>query len=121
MSENQNSDSFSRTPVHHSAPRNPTGSQPVAFYVFKLYISGATERSQRAVRNIKRLCEQHIPGRYELEVVDLFQEPNLASTDEIAAVPTLVKRLPPPLRRIIGDLSDTKEILIRLELPLDRH
>jgi circadian clock protein KaiB len=115
MVENANSHG-PRAPDHQSTPENATVPRAEGFYVFKLYISGASERSQRAVSNIKRLCEQHLAGRYELEVVDLFQEQNLDSSDVIEAVPTLVKRLPLPLRRVIGDLSNTEEILIRLEL-----
>jgi circadian clock protein KaiB len=115
MVENMNSPG-SRTPELQSTPQSPTVPRPEDFYVFKLYISGASERSQRAVSNIKRLCEQNLAGRYQLEVVDLFQEPNLDTSDVIDAVPTLVKRLPLPLRRVIGDLSNTEEILIRLEL-----
>jgi circadian clock protein KaiB len=79
-------------------------------------VSGATACSARAVENVKRLCEEHLPGRYDLEVVDVYQQPELAEDDRILATPTLVRRLPLPLRRLVGDLSDPERVLGRLNL-----
>lgn len=85
-------------------------------YVLRLYVTGTTPRSIRATANIKQICEEHLKGRYELEVIDLYQRPSLAAGEQIVAVPTLIKKLPPPLRRLIGDLSDTDHVLLGLDL-----
>lgn len=85
-------------------------------YVLRLYITGTTPRSTRALVNIRKLCEEHLQGRYDLEVVDIFQNPTLAEGEQIIAAPTLIKKLPLPLRRFIGDLSQTERILIGLDL-----
>jgi circadian clock protein KaiB len=85
-------------------------------YVLRLYVSGSTSKSALAVENIKRICEQHLKNRYDLEVIDIYQQPNLARDEQIVAVPTLIKRSPPPLRRLIGDLSNLKKVLFGLEL-----
>lgn len=90
--------------------------QSSAKYVLKLYVTGSTPASARAVANIKRLCEVHLKGRYELEVIDIYQQPNLARGEQIAATPTLIKKLPPPLRRITGDMSDEERFLVGLDL-----
>jgi circadian clock protein KaiB len=87
-----------------------------AKYVLRLYVSGSTLKSALAVENIKRICEQHLKNRYDLEVIDIYQQPNLARDEQIVAVPTLIKRLPPPLRRLIGDLSNVKKVLFGLDL-----
>ena len=87
-----------------------------AKYVLRLYVSGSTLKSALAVENIKRICEQHLKNRYELEVIDIYQQPNLARDEQIVAVPTLIKRLPPPVRRLIGDLSNLKKVLFGLDL-----
>jgi circadian clock protein KaiB len=106
-------------------PRKPNAWKPVeqpgsnslqAKYVLRLYVSGYTSKSALAVKNIKRICEQHLKDRYDLEVVDICQQPNLARDEQIVAVPTLVKRFPPPPRRLIGDLSDLKKVLFGLDL-----
>ncbi len=89
---------------------------PDGQYVLRLFVSGMTPRSAEALATIKAICEQHLEGRYELEVVDIYLRPDLASDDQIIAVPTLVKRLPAPLRRFIGDLSDRERVLIGLGL-----
>lgn len=86
-------------------------------YVLRLYVTGVSPSSIQAITNIKQLCEQHLAGRYELEVIDLFQQPEQAAQAQIVVAPTLIKLLPPPLRRLIGNLSDTKHILERLNLP----
>src|SRR5665213_2341492 len=85
-------------------------------YVLRLYVSGSTSKSALAVENIKRICEQHLKNRYDLEVIDIYQQPNLARDEQIVAVPTLIKRSPLPLRRLIGDLSNPKKVLIGLDL-----
>ena len=87
-----------------------------AKYVLRLYISGSTLKSQRAVANIKRVCEQHLNGRYDLEVVDIHREAHLARDEQIVAVPTLIKRLPLPLQRLVGDMSDLNKVLFGLDL-----
>ena len=85
-------------------------------YVLKLYVTGATARSLRAIANIKAICEQYLKGRYKLEVVDVYRRPALLRSDQIVAVPTLVKRLPVPLRLLVGDLSRTEQVLQGLGL-----
>ena len=85
-------------------------------YVLRLYIAGTTPRSSRAVANIKDICEHNLNGRYDLEVIDIYQKPALAKGEQIIAAPTLVKKLPEPLRRFIGDLSDTERILVGMDL-----
>jgi circadian clock protein KaiB len=85
-------------------------------YVLKLYVTGATARSLRAIANIKAICEQHLKGRYDLEVVDVYRQPALLRKDQIVAVPTLIKKLPLPLRLLVGDLSRTEQVLQGLGL-----
>ena len=85
-------------------------------YILKLYITGMTPQSMRAIANVKKICEEHLQGRYELEVVDLYQHPQLATGEQIIAAPTLIKKLPLPLRRIIGDMSKTERVLVGLDL-----
>ena len=86
----------------------------------RLYVAGQTSRSLAAIDNLRRICEKNLKGRYTIEVVDLVQTPQLARADQIVAIPTLVKELPPPLRRIIGDLSNSERVLIGLETrPVD--
>jgi circadian clock protein KaiB len=80
-------------------------------YVLKLCISGMTPRSREALVNLKHICETHLHGQYQLEVIDLYQQPELAAKHQILATPTLLKSLPPPLRRLIGNLSDTRKAL----------
>lgn len=82
----------------------------------RLYIAGQTPRSTAAFANLKRICEQHLAGRYQIEVIDLIENPQLARGDQILAVPTLVRRLPEPIRRIIGDLSNTERVLVGLDV-----
>lgn len=85
-------------------------------YVLRLYITGTTPRSARAIANIRRICEEHLRGRYEIEVIDLYQHPELAAPGQVVVAPTLVKELPPPLRKLIGDLSDIEQVLKRLDI-----
>jgi len=85
-------------------------------YVLKLYITGMTPRSQEALRNIKKVLRENLGDNYELEVIDIYQQPTLAKGDQIIAVPTLVKKLPTPIRKLIGDLSQEDRILLGLDL-----
>jgi len=85
-------------------------------YILKLYIAGNSPRAQAALANLKRICEEDLAGRYTLEVVDVLEHPDAAEADKILATPTLVKQLPPPLRRVIGDLSDKDKVLLGLEV-----
>ncbi len=85
-------------------------------YVLKLYVTGSTPRSARAIANLKRVCEEHLKGRYDLEVIDIYQQPTRAKGEQIIAAPTLVKKLPPPLRKFIGDMSDVERILLGLDV-----
>lgn len=85
-------------------------------YVLRLYVTGKTPNSLRAITNLKELCDQYLPGRYDLQVIDIYQQPLLAEEDQIMAAPTLVKELPPPLRKLIGDLSDRERVLVKLDL-----
>ena len=87
-----------------------------AKYILRLYVSGSTLKSALAVENIKRICEQHVKNRYDLEVIDMYQQPNLARDEQIVAVPTLIKRLPLPLQRLVGDMSDLNKVLVGLDL-----
>ena len=87
----------------------------------RLYVAGQTPKSLTAFSNLKKLCEAHLPGRYKIEVVDLLKQPQLAAGDQIVAIPTLVRKLPEPLRKIVGDLSNTERALVGLQLrPRDR-
>lgn len=85
-------------------------------YVLRLYVVGMTPNSLRAIANIKQICEEHLQGRYELEVIDIYQNPVLAQGEQIIAAPTLIKKLPLPLRKFIGDMTQTEKILLGLDL-----
>ncbi len=85
-------------------------------YVLRLYVAGTTPNSVRAIENIKLICEEYLEGRYDLEVIDIYQQPVLAKGDQIIAVPTLIRKLPVPLRKFIGDMSATERILVGLDL-----
>jgi circadian clock protein KaiB len=85
-------------------------------FQLRLYVAGQTPKSLRAFANLKKLCEQHLHDRYRIEVIDLLENPHLAKGDQILAIPTLVRKLPQPLRKIIGDLSNTERVLVGLDL-----
>lgn len=87
-------------------------------YLLTLYVAGMRPSSQRAIENIRRLCEEHLPGRYELKIIDIYQQPGLAQEGQIIAAPTLVKKLPLPLRRLIGDLSNEERVLVALGIKI---
>lgn len=80
-------------------------------YLLRLYVAGATQRSSRSIQNIRSICDQYLPGRYDLEVIDIYQQPERARQDDIVAAPTLVKHWPMPLRRLVGDLGDRKAVM----------
>jgi circadian clock protein KaiB len=85
-------------------------------YILRLYVAGATPASQAAITNIKRICEENLEGRYELSVIDIYQQPVLARDEQILAAPTLIKKLPMPIRRFIGDMANKERILVGLDL-----
>jgi circadian clock protein KaiB len=95
----------------------PNASSPAAeSWDLRLYVAGQTPKSIAAFNNLKRICEEHLQGRYHIEVIDLVKNPKLARDDQIVAIPTLVRKLPDPIRKIIGDLSDTERTLVGLQL-----
>jgi circadian clock protein KaiB len=101
-----------KTPVRRkTAPRRKK-----AKYLLRLYVTGTTGKSVRAIQNVRRICEEHLQGLYDLEVVDIYKNLPLARGDQIIAAPTLIKRLPAPLRRLIGDMSDEQRVLVGLDI-----
>ena len=90
--------------------------RPAKNWELRLYVAGQTPKSLTAFANLKKICEEHLAGEYHIEVVDLLKQPQLASGDQILAIPTLVRKLPEPIRKIIGDLSDTERVLVGLNL-----
>lgn len=92
-----------------------------ARYVLRLYVTGATTRSRRAIVNLDGICREYLKGQYDLEVIDVYQKPTLAKDEQIVAAPTLIKKLPLPMRRIIGDLSDREAVLLGLDLKRKRQ
>ena len=101
-----------------SADINADGNAPDGgpMYDLRLYVAGQSPRSVRAIDNLRKVCDEHLAGRYRVEVIDLLLNPSLARGDEIIAVPTLVRKLPEPIRKIIGDLSDTERVLVGLQV-----
>ncbi len=89
---------------------------PAKEWELRLYIAGKTPRAVKAFENLNRICEEHLAGRYQIEIIDLLENPTLAKGDQIVAVPTLVRHLPEPVRKIIGDLSNTERVLVGLDL-----
>lgn len=100
--------------VLRSARSKPPLSNPL--WNLRLYVAGRTPKSITAFENLKRICEEHLKGQYHIEIIDLIQQPQLAKGDQILAVPTLVRRLPQPIKKIIGDLSNTERVLVGLDL-----
>jgi circadian clock protein KaiB len=105
------------TPPHCGA--DPESS--LTSFILKLYVTGATPRAETAIANLRRICEQELGGQYQLEIIDVLEHPQLAEDDKILATPTLIKQLPPPLRKVIGDLSDKEKVLLGLELKQHVH
>jgi circadian clock protein KaiB len=93
--------------------------RPGIHYVLRLFITGMTPRSQEAISNVKKLCEEHLKGRFELEVIDIYQQPLSASENQILAAPTLIKMLPLPIRRFVGNMTKTEKILAGLDLVIE--
>lgn len=85
-------------------------------YILKLYVTGKTANAETAIANLRRICDGELQGEYELQIIDVLENPQMAEDDRILATPTLIKRLPPPLRRVIGDLSDEQKVLLGLEV-----
>ncbi len=99
---------------------NPEAAALSEAYNFRLYIAGQTPKSMAAVANLKRLCDEHLQGRYNIEVVDLVLNPQRARTDQVVAIPTLIRHLPEPVKRIIGDLSNAERVLLSIGLTVSR-
>lgn len=85
-------------------------------YILKLYVTGSSPRAEQAIANLRRICEEDLSGEYALEIIDVIEQPEAAERDKVLATPTLIKQLPPPLRRVIGDLSDREKVILGLEL-----
>ncbi|WP_267358625.1 MULTISPECIES: circadian clock KaiB family protein [unclassified Methylobacterium] len=102
--------------IDPAVPVSPDDEADGGSYHMRLYVAGHTAKSMAALANLKRICEEHLPGRYDIEVVDLMKNPQLAAGDQILAIPTLVRRIPEPLKRIIGDLSNTEKVLVGLDI-----
>ena len=98
--------------VKKKAARRPNAKE----WILRLYVAGHSARSAAALRNLQGICDRHLAGRYTIEVIDLLKQPRLARGDQIVALPTLVRRLPPPVKKIIGDLSDEERVLVGLDL-----
>lgn len=94
----------------------PPDDSPTEVWHLRLYVAGPSPKSLKAFANLRRLCEEHLAGRYEIEIVDLLSQPGLAREDDIVAVPTLVRSLPAPMHKVIGDLSDTDRVLLSLQV-----
>ena len=99
----------------NSLSANSDGTQPAAWEL-RLYVAGQTVKSLSAFENLKKICDEYLPGQYQIEVIDLLEQPQLARGDQIIALPTLVRKLPVPIRKIIGDLSNTERVLVGLDL-----
>jgi circadian clock protein KaiB len=105
------------TPKKHRIERaHPDAPDPGAEWKLRLYVAGQTPKSLAAFANLKRICEEHLAGRYQIEVVDLLKQPELAQMDQIIALPTLVRRLPQPIKRIVGDLSNSERVVVGMNL-----
>jgi circadian clock protein KaiB len=105
-----NPNSRAQTPGNEKAPHGND------FWELRLYVAGQTPKSLTAFSNLKKLCEEHLAGKYRIEVIDLLENPTLARGDQILAIPTLVRKLPEPIKKIIGDLSNTERVLVGLDL-----
>ena len=99
-----------------AAKKRPAKTSPSDFFILRLYIAGQTPNSITAIANLKKICEDKLQGKYRIEVVDLLVKPQLAKGDQIIAIPTLVRRLPPPVKKIIGNLSKTESVIVGLDL-----
>lgn len=104
------------TTPQENASASARQAEPELAWELRLYVAGQTARSLAAFENLKKICEEHLAGQYHIEVIDLLEQPQLAKGDKIIAIPTLVRKLPVPIRRIIGDLSNTEKVLVGLDL-----
>jgi circadian clock protein KaiB len=102
-----------------SEARKRRGKQPRPRYLLRLYITGQTPRSLQSVENLSALCDKYLPGQFDLEVVDIYQQPAMAAAGQIIAAPTLIKSMPLPLRRLVGDFSDQERVILGLDLKLE--
>ena len=113
------------SPTRSRSTKRKVKTTPEEWWELRLYVAGQTPRSLEAFTNLKRICEEHLRGRYRIEVIDLVTNPTLARGDQILALPTLVRRLPPPMKKIIGDFSNEERVLVGLNLrplkPADRR
>jgi circadian clock protein KaiB len=117
MKERAEPESARRKPAaRKTAPKKPARKNAPEFWELRLYVAGQTPKSITAFSNLKRICEEHLKGKYRIEVIDLLENPKLASGDQILAIPTLVRKLPEPVRKIIGDLSNQERVLVGLDL-----
>src|SRR3954464_9291041 len=103
-------------PANSTPQQATTATSPQEMWELRLYVAGQTPKSLAAFANLKKICENHLAGRYRIEVIDLLENPTLATGDQILAIPTLVRKLPPPIKKIIGDLSNTERVLVGLEV-----
>jgi circadian clock protein KaiB len=101
--------------------RKRTAKRASTRYALRLYITGQTPRSRRSVENLRALCDKYISGQFDLEVVDIYQQPAMAAAGQIIAAPTLIKTMPPPLRRLVGDFSDQNRVILGLDIKLDEE
>jgi circadian clock protein KaiB len=106
----------SQSQTAEAALEKAAGQEKPARYVLRLYVAGFTPRSAAAIESVKQTCEEYLRGRYELEIVDIYKQPTLARGEQIIAAPTLIKKLPLPLRRLIGDMADQQKVLVGLDL-----
>ena len=113
LKQASNQASHTQNPGKSEPPKTADTAEP---YILKLYIAGMTPLSLRSIENAKRICEEHLADRYQLEVIDIRQQPQLAKGVQITAAPTLIREMPLPLRRVVGDLSDTQHVLLGLDL-----
>lgn len=111
--ESSGSPTLPRRAIRHRAPSREA---TLSNYLLKLYVTGSTPRAEQAIGNLRRICEEELRGEYELEIIDVLENPQLAEDEKILATPTLIKSLPLPLRRVIGDLSDRDKVLLGLDV-----
>ena len=105
-----------QAPRHRAHSKKRTQDEPSGRYLLRLYVAGLSKRSSAAIRNLRRICDEHLRDRCTLEVIDIYEHPTLARGEQIIAAPTLIKELPLPLRRLIGDMADADRVLVGLDL-----
>jgi circadian clock protein KaiB len=116
--------SIRKSKTKNSAAKKTRGraaKRPATRYALRLYITGQTPRSRQSVENLRALCDKYIPGQFDLEVVDIYQQPAMAAAGQIIAAPTLIKSMPLPLRRLVGDFSDQNRVILGLDIKLDEE